>query len=118
MSADVRGNTPEIVQRVDPEVTVVHVDHDPVVPAHGRALREGNELTHSRTPPRAPPYVCSASGARVRAVWHRSDQESWAGVSSLVHSPEVWPRRAGALSAVSMDRVARTTAIRPNRWSR
>lgn len=39
-------NTHEIVQRVDPEATVVYVDHDPVVLAHGRALLAENDRTH------------------------------------------------------------------------
>lgn len=39
-------NTHQVVQRIDPEITVVYVDNDPVVIAHGRALLEENERTH------------------------------------------------------------------------
>jgi len=39
-------NTHQIVQRVQPDATVVYVDNDPVVLAHGRALLEDNEQTH------------------------------------------------------------------------
>jgi SAM-dependent methyltransferase len=39
-------NTHQIVQRLDPESTVVYVDNDPVVLAHGRALLEENDRTH------------------------------------------------------------------------
>ena len=39
-------NTHEIAQRIDPESTVVYVDNDPVVEAHGRALLQENEQTH------------------------------------------------------------------------
>ena len=39
-------NTHQVVQRINPETTVVYVDNDPVVLAHGRALLEENEHTH------------------------------------------------------------------------
>ena len=39
-------NTHQVVQRIHPEATVVYVDNDPVVLAHGRALLEENEHTH------------------------------------------------------------------------
>ncbi|SFP75916.1 S-adenosyl methyltransferase [Amycolatopsis arida] len=39
-------NTHQVVQRIQPESTVVYVDNDPVVIAHGRALLVENELTH------------------------------------------------------------------------
>lgn len=39
-------NTHQVVQRLAPESTVVYVDNDPVVLAHGRALLEENERTH------------------------------------------------------------------------
>ncbi|GGS52649.1 MULTISPECIES: SAM-dependent methyltransferase [Actinokineospora] len=39
-------NTHQVVQRLEPDSTVVYVDNDPVVLAHGRALLEENELTH------------------------------------------------------------------------
>ncbi|MDQ0380644.1 SAM-dependent methyltransferase [Amycolatopsis thermophila] len=39
-------NTHQIVQRAKPEATVVYVDNDPVVLAHGRALLEENEFVH------------------------------------------------------------------------
>jgi SAM-dependent methyltransferase len=39
-------NTHQVVQRIEPESTVVYVDNDPVVLAHGRALLEENEQTH------------------------------------------------------------------------
>jgi SAM-dependent methyltransferase len=39
-------NTHQIVQRLEPESTIVYVDNDPVVLAHGRALLEENERTH------------------------------------------------------------------------
>ncbi|WP_113695551.1 SAM-dependent methyltransferase [Amycolatopsis albispora] len=39
-------NTHQVVQRLVPESTVVYVDNDPVVLAHGRALLEENDLTH------------------------------------------------------------------------
>ncbi|MFE0027930.1 SAM-dependent methyltransferase [Amycolatopsis sp. NPDC059021] len=39
-------NTHHVVQRLVPEATVVYVDNDPVVLAHGRALLEENENTH------------------------------------------------------------------------
>ncbi|KID29225.1 S-adenosyl methyltransferase [Prauserella sp. Am3] len=38
-------NTHQVVQRVNPDSTVVYVDNDPVVMAHGRALLEENENT-------------------------------------------------------------------------
>ena len=37
-------NTHQIVQRIDKDNTVVYVDNDPVVLAHGRALLEDNEF--------------------------------------------------------------------------
>lgn len=37
-------NTHQIVQRANPQATVVYVDNDPVVLAHGRALLEDNEF--------------------------------------------------------------------------
>ncbi|MFI6029333.1 SAM-dependent methyltransferase [Amycolatopsis magusensis] len=39
-------NTHQVVQRLVPESTVVYVDNDPVVLAHGRALLEENDRTH------------------------------------------------------------------------
>lgn len=39
-------NTHELVQRHQRDATVVYVDHDPVVTAHGRALLEDNDWTH------------------------------------------------------------------------
>ena len=39
-------NVHQVVQRVNPDATVVYVDNDPVVAAHGRALLEENERTH------------------------------------------------------------------------
>ncbi len=39
-------NVHQVVQRTHPEATVVYVDNDPVVLAHGRALLEENEHTH------------------------------------------------------------------------
>ncbi|WP_245900431.1 SAM-dependent methyltransferase [Prauserella shujinwangii] len=39
-------NTHQVVQRLNDEATVVYVDNDPVVLAHGRALLEENERTH------------------------------------------------------------------------
>ncbi|ASR38615.1 hypothetical protein BAY61_30525 [Prauserella marina] len=39
-------NTHQVVQRLTPEATVVYIDNDPVVLAHGRALLEENENTH------------------------------------------------------------------------
>lgn len=39
-------NTHQIVQRFNPEATVVYVDNDPVVLAHGRALLEDNDQTY------------------------------------------------------------------------
>ncbi|MGH3623429.1 MAG: SAM-dependent methyltransferase [Sciscionella sp.] len=39
-------NTHQIAQRVNRESTVVYVDNDPMVIAHGRALLEDNEFTH------------------------------------------------------------------------
>src|SRR5882724_6787099 len=39
-------NTHQVVQRINPDATVVYVDNDPVVAAHGRALLEENERTH------------------------------------------------------------------------
>jgi SAM-dependent methyltransferase len=39
-------NTHQIVQRTNPHASVVYVDNDPVVLAHGRALLEDNEFAH------------------------------------------------------------------------
>jgi hypothetical protein len=39
-------NTHQVAQRVNPEATVVYVDNDPMVIAHGRALLEENDRTH------------------------------------------------------------------------
>jgi hypothetical protein len=39
-------NTHQVAQRVNPETTVVYVDNDPMVIAHGRALLEENDRTH------------------------------------------------------------------------
>ena len=39
-------NTHHVVQRFNPDISVVYVDNDPVVLAHGRALLEDNENTH------------------------------------------------------------------------
>jgi len=39
-------NVHQVVQRINPEATVVYLDNDPVVAAHGRALLEENEKTH------------------------------------------------------------------------
>jgi hypothetical protein len=39
-------NTHQVVQRFNPEATVVYVDNDPVVLAHGRALLEEHERSH------------------------------------------------------------------------
>ncbi|MEU3272421.1 SAM-dependent methyltransferase [Saccharomonospora sp. NPDC006951] len=39
-------NTHQVVQRLTPEATVLYIDNDPVVLAHGRALLEENENTH------------------------------------------------------------------------
>src|SRR5882724_8517085 len=38
-------NVHQVVQRINPDATVVYVDNDPVVAAHGRALLEENERT-------------------------------------------------------------------------
>ncbi|OLR91646.1 SAM-dependent methyltransferase [Actinokineospora bangkokensis] len=39
-------NTHQVAQRINPNTTVVYIDHDPVVIAHGRALLEENDRTH------------------------------------------------------------------------
>ncbi|MDQ3404268.1 MAG: SAM-dependent methyltransferase [Actinomycetota bacterium] len=39
-------NTHQVAQRLQPDSTVVYVDNDPVVVAHGRALLEENDRTH------------------------------------------------------------------------
>ena len=39
-------NTHQIVQRIDRDHTVVYIDNDPVVLAHGRALLVENDFTH------------------------------------------------------------------------
>ncbi len=39
-------NTHQVAQRIQPDATVVYVDNDPVVLAHGRALLEENDQTH------------------------------------------------------------------------
>nr|WP_228771510.1 SAM-dependent methyltransferase [Actinokineospora iranica] len=39
-------NTHQVAQRIRPDSTVVYVDNDPVVLAHGRALLEENDQTH------------------------------------------------------------------------
>jgi hypothetical protein len=39
-------NIHQVVQRINPDATVVYIDNDPVVLAHGRALLEENEQTH------------------------------------------------------------------------
>ncbi|WP_285509420.1 SAM-dependent methyltransferase [Actinokineospora sp. NBRC 105648] len=39
-------NTHQVAQRIQPDSTVVYVDNDPVVLAHGRALLEENDRTH------------------------------------------------------------------------
>lgn len=39
-------NVHQVVQRTDPDATVVYLDNDPVVLAHGRALLEENDGTH------------------------------------------------------------------------
>lgn len=39
-------NVHQVVQRTNPDSTVVYIDNDPVVLAHGRALLEENEQTH------------------------------------------------------------------------
>ena len=39
-------NTHQVAQRVNPRATVVYVDNDPSVAAHGRALLEENDRTH------------------------------------------------------------------------
>jgi hypothetical protein len=39
-------NTHQVAQRIRPETTVVYVDNDPMVIAHGRALLEENDRTH------------------------------------------------------------------------
>lgn len=41
-----RENTHQAAQRYNPEATVVYVDNDPIVAAHGRALMEENDRTH------------------------------------------------------------------------
>lgn len=41
-----RENTHEAAQRFNPAATVVYVDNDPIVGAHGRALLEDNDRTH------------------------------------------------------------------------
>jgi SAM-dependent methyltransferase len=39
-------NTHQVAQRIQPDASVVYVDNDPVVIAHGRALLEENDHTH------------------------------------------------------------------------
>jgi S-adenosyl methyltransferase len=39
-------NTHQVAQRINPDTTVVYVDNDPMVIAHGRALLEENDRTH------------------------------------------------------------------------
>ncbi len=39
-------NVHQVVQRLNPDSTVVYLDNDPVVLAHGRALLEENDYTH------------------------------------------------------------------------
>jgi SAM-dependent methyltransferase len=39
-------NTHQVVQRLNPDATVVYVDNDPVVLAHGRALLEEEDRSH------------------------------------------------------------------------
>ncbi|HVV23996.1 MAG TPA: SAM-dependent methyltransferase [Pseudonocardiaceae bacterium] len=39
-------NTHQAAQRINPKATVVYVDNDPSVAAHGRALLEENDRTH------------------------------------------------------------------------
>lgn len=39
-------NVHQVVQRINPDATVVYVDNDPVVEMHGKALLEDNDNTH------------------------------------------------------------------------
>lgn len=39
-------NVHQVVQRINPDTSVVYIDNDPVVIAHGRALLEENDHTH------------------------------------------------------------------------
>ncbi|TCO52447.1 SAM-dependent methyltransferase [Actinocrispum wychmicini] len=39
-------NTHQVAQRINPEATVVYVDNDPIVLAHGRAILAENDRTH------------------------------------------------------------------------
>lgn len=39
-------NVHQVVQRINPDATVVYVDNDPVVQMHGKALLEDNDNTH------------------------------------------------------------------------
>jgi hypothetical protein len=39
-------NTHQVAQRLNPDATVVYVDNDPIVLAHGRALLAENDRTH------------------------------------------------------------------------
>jgi hypothetical protein len=39
-------NTHQVAQRANPEATVVYVDNDPIVLAHGRAILAENDRTH------------------------------------------------------------------------
>ncbi|MET0136422.1 MAG: SAM-dependent methyltransferase [Kibdelosporangium sp.] len=39
-------NTHQVAQRINPETTVVYMDNDPMVIAHGQALLEENDRTH------------------------------------------------------------------------
>src|SRR5689334_21406832 len=40
-----KGNVHEVAHRVDPSISVVYVDNDPMVLAHGRALLADNRTT-------------------------------------------------------------------------
>ncbi|MET0136486.1 MAG: SAM-dependent methyltransferase [Kibdelosporangium sp.] len=39
-------NTHQVVQRLNPDATVVYVDNDPIVLTHGRAILAANDRTH------------------------------------------------------------------------
>jgi hypothetical protein len=45
-AAPTQENVHQVVQRYNPHATVIYVDHDPIVLAHGRALLEENDQTH------------------------------------------------------------------------
>ncbi|MEV4316954.1 SAM-dependent methyltransferase [Actinocrispum sp. NPDC049592] len=96
-------NTHQVAQRLNPEATVVYVDNDPIVLAHGRAILAENDRTHLVSADLTQPDALLAH-ADVRRYLDFSQPVALYQIGTLHHCPD--PDEVRAFMRTYVDALA------------